>query len=205
MGSFSGVGPQGSRGERDRGRRERRRGGSWANPLSSWLRCSLRRSPCEVAMPLPTATREGRVAVTSGLRVQVGGRGGRRPGRFCGQKVVRQPGEAAEVDAAGTTGRAPSHAASLLPRILPTGRVTGHGAHRRLHAARDLEPQLELGSQPHFPRGPAPRLWGCESPLTLSPSHRAPPPAPRPAPWAEFPPLLPAPYEAPRFSFFRRL
>lgn len=77
MGSFSCAGAQGSRGGwggvTEGGRRDGvgRRGGSWANPLSSWLRCSLRRSPREVAMPLPTATQEGRVAVTSGLRVQV--------------------------------------------------------------------------------------------------------------------------------------
>lgn len=189
MGSFSGVGPQGSRrgpqgsrGGRDRGRRERRRGTAWRQ---------LGEPPFFLATVLAQtqSLRGGHAAPHRHPRrscgshlgaARAGGRGGRRPGRFCGQKVVCQPGEAAEVDAAGTAGRAPSHAASPLPRILPTGRVTGHGAHWRLHAARDLEPQLELGSQPHFPRGPALPSLGLRVPSHPLTAPRPLPPAPPP-------------------------
>lgn len=146
MGSFSGVGPQGSRGGpqgsrggRDRGRRERRRGGSWANPLSSWLRCSLRRSPCEVAMPLPTATREGHAAVTSGLRVQVAV-GAAAPGGSAARKSCVSLGRRLS-----WTLRAPlAEPRSLLP--LP------HPSHRQGHRSRSA-PASPRSSGPGAPAG----------------------------------------------------
>lgn len=111
---------------------------------------------------------------------RAGGRGARRPRRFCGQKVVCQPGEAAELDAAGTTGRTPFPAASpasFPPAGSPVTERTGDST--------------QLGTwSPSWSWGPSRtfleaqhRVFGAVSPL--SPSHpltvpRPLPPAPPP-------------------------
>lgn len=177
MGSFSCAGPQGSRGGRDRRRREGRRGTAWRQlgEPPFFLATVLAQTQSPRGGHAAPHRHPGRSCGSHLGAARAGGRGGRRPRRFCGQKVVRQPGEAAELDAAGTTGRAPFPAASpasFPPAGSPVTERTGDST--------------QLGTwSPSWSWGPSRtfleaqhRVFGAASPL--SPSH--PLTAPRPLP-----------------------